>query len=127
MKFGCCLDLIDSLPPESTILNKDVFGSRIISPNGKVLTVRKNEKHALVCDRAAFDQFLFDRLHERGTQVYQPYKAVDVRRVENGIEVSIRSKQETRTLFTRILISAEGAGAKIANKMGMDIRIRRTM
>ena len=40
------LENIDSLPPDHTILNKNVFGSKIISPNGKILTVRKKEKHA---------------------------------------------------------------------------------
>ena len=57
------LEKLDCLPPEDIVLNPEVSGSRIISPNGKILTVNKSKKHALVCDRGAFDRFLMEKAY----------------------------------------------------------------
>lgn len=113
------LEYLDCLPPDQIIFNHNIDGSRIISPNGKILTVRKEQKHALVCDRAAFDKFLLDKALSKGADLYQPYRATDILRRDNSLELKLTSSEETVSLTSRIVISAEGIRANISNKIGL--------
>ena len=38
------LEYLDCIPPSDIIFNDNIVGSRIISPNGKILTVKKEKK-----------------------------------------------------------------------------------
>jgi geranylgeranyl reductase family protein len=114
------LDLLDSMPPESIIFNKEIYGSRIISPQGSVMTVRKDAPHALVSDRAAFDRFLLDRAVSLGATLYQPFRAIDVVRRNGVVETTItNSNGEKITLVSPLFISAEGIRATMAEKLGL--------
>ncbi len=114
------LELIDSMPPKELIFNADIYGSRIIAPNGKVMTVRKAHKHAIVSDRAAFDRFLMDRAVKSGTKLYQPYKAILASRNQTGIDLTIQSQEgEKITLSSKMIISAEGIRGTIATQLGL--------
>lgn len=112
---------LDALPPKEIIFNEDIYGSRIIAPNGKILTVRKSEKHALVCDRAAFDQFLVEKAINAGAQLFQPFKAINAQRKNGKILLNVRSNEgEIIELTAKILISAEGIRANIATQLGLN-------
>jgi len=114
------LEELDSMPPDQIIFNHKIFGSRIIAPNGKVMTVRKEEPHAIVCDRAAFDRFLLDRAIEHGATLYQPYRAMTATRTANGVKTHAKSRDgEEITLHSPLVISAEGIRAGIANQLGL--------
>jgi geranylgeranyl reductase family protein len=114
------LELIDSMPPKEIIFNENIYGSRIIAPNGKVMTVRKADKHAIVSDRAAFDRFLMDRAIKSGAKLYQPYKAILARRTSEGIDLTIQSQDgEKIVLSAKMIISAEGIRGTIANQLGL--------
>ena len=114
------LELIDSMPPKELIFNENIYGSRIIAPNGKVLTVRKAHKHAIVSDRAAFDRYLMERAISSGAKLYQPYKAILARRIPGGIDLTIQSQEgEKITLSSKMIISAEGIRGTIANQLGL--------
>ncbi|MFV2014147.1 MAG: NAD(P)/FAD-dependent oxidoreductase [Candidatus Heimdallarchaeota archaeon] len=113
------LEYLDCIPPDSIVLNDNIIGSRIIAPNGKILTVRKDKKHALVCDRAAFDRFLIDKAISTGTELFQPYRATDISRSDNSLQIKLRSSEETISLNSRVVISAEGIRANISNKIGL--------
>ena len=114
------LELIDSMPPKELIFNENIYGSRIIAPNGKVMTVRKPNKHALVSDRAAFDRYLMDRAVEHGAKLYQPFKAILASRNRYGVDLTIQSQDgEKITLTSKIIISAEGIRGTIANQLGL--------
>jgi len=114
------LDQLDSMPPDDIIFNHDIYGSRIIAPNGKEMTVRKSERHAIVCDRAAFDRFLLDRAVTEGAELYQPYRAMTATRTEDGVRTEARSRDGDRIeLNSHLLISAEGIRAGIAEQLGL--------
>ncbi|MDH5402961.1 MAG: NAD(P)/FAD-dependent oxidoreductase [Candidatus Heimdallarchaeota archaeon] len=114
------LERLDCMPPSDIIFNDDIYGSRIVSPNGKILTVKKPNKHAIVCDRAAFDRFLLDRAIQNGCEVFQPYRAVDATRKDGKVIVNIRNSDGDITqLTTSLLISAEGIRGEIATQLGI--------
>lgn len=114
------LEKLDSIPPDDIILNHDIFGSRIIAPNGKGMTVRKSEKHAMVCDRAAFDRFLLKRAKESGATIIQPFRAIKAKRLDGGVKINLRSRSgEYTSITSSMVISAEGIRATIAEQMGL--------
>jgi geranylgeranyl reductase family protein len=114
------LNLLDSMPPDDIVFNHDIYGSRIVAPNGKIMTVRKTEKHALVCDRAAYDRFLLDRALSNGTELFQPYRAMGANYVDDGVIVDILSRDgEQISLKSKMVISAEGVRAGIASQLGL--------
>lgn len=114
------LEAIDSMPPDNIIFNKEIYGSRIVAPNGKVLTVKKPEPHAIVADRAAFDRFVMNKAIQKGVDLFQPFRAVDAKREGGLVTVSIQSKDERMNLRAPMVISAEGIRAGIANKLGLE-------
>lgn len=114
------LEAIDSMPPKDLVFNYDVYGSQIIAPNGKILTVKKPEPHAIVCDRAAFDRFLLGRAVESGTTLFQPFRAMEAIRRQNSVEVKIRSSSgEQISLTGKMVVSAEGIRGNIAQQLGL--------
>ncbi|OLS23049.1 MAG: Digeranylgeranylglycerophospholipid reductase [Candidatus Heimdallarchaeota archaeon LC_2] len=113
------LEKLDCLPPKEIVLNPDVSGSRIISPNGKILTVNKSKRHALVCDRGAFDRFLLEKATNSGVDLYLPFKATQVKKNEKSIEIGIKSNTEQMWLEAPMVISAEGIRASITHQVGL--------
>lgn len=115
------LEKLDSMPPDDIIFNHSIYGSRIVAPNGKVMTVRKEEPHAIVCDRAAFDRFLLDRAIDEGVELYQPYRAMSAKRITGGVRTTaLQRGSEEITLDSSLLVSAEGIRAGIANQLGLE-------
>ncbi len=110
---------IDNMPPDDIIFNNKIYGSRIIAPNGKVLTVRKDKIHAIVCDRAAYDAYTMKKALDAGITLYQPYRAVTAVREDDRVNITIRSKDEELQISARMIISAEGIRATIANQLGL--------
>jgi digeranylgeranylglycerophospholipid reductase len=111
---------LDSVPPDEIVFNYDIYGSRLISPNGKTLTVKKKEKHALVCNRAAFDRYLLEKAQTNGAKLLSPFRVTKAEKINNGVSVFAESKSGEKKSFTcKILISAEGARATIAEQMGL--------
>lgn len=114
------LEAIDSMPPDDIIFNYDIYGSRLIAPNGKMLTVKKSEKHALVCNRAAFDQFVLKQAIQAGAELLQPFRVTEVERKDGIVLVKASSKAgESVEYYCKLLISAEGGRGVIANQMGL--------
>ncbi len=114
------LNQLNSMPPDDIIFNKNIYGANIVSPNGKIFSVRKSDPHAIVCDRAAFDKFLLNRAKDEGAKVYQPYKAMKAKRSNNMIYLDIRSKKgDTISLSSPLVISGEGIRGSIANQLGL--------
>ena len=114
------LEKIDSYPPDNIVFNYDIYGSRIISPNGKTLTVKKNYKHALVCDRAAYDRFLLERSVKVGVTLFQPFRATHVKRVNGSIYVTAsNSNHDQLELTCSLLISAEGVRGTMVSQLGL--------
>ncbi len=114
------LERLDSMPPPNIVFNPEIYGSRLVAPNGKTITVRKKERHALVCDRAKFDQFLIDKAIEEGAELLKPFRAFQAERSENKVFVKAKSKDgDTISLSSKIIISAEGIRGEIAKQLGL--------
>ncbi|MHA2403510.1 MAG: geranylgeranyl reductase family protein [Candidatus Kariarchaeaceae archaeon] len=114
------LEKLDCFPPKDIIFNKNIHGSRIIAPNGKMITVRKKKKHAIVCDRGAFDRFLISRAIDAGVLLYQPYRALQANRQNDLVTVNLRSTDgDQQSLTAPMIISAEGVRVSIAKQLGL--------
>lgn len=114
------LQNLDSMPPDGIVFNREIYGSRLIAPNGKMLTVKKSHKHALVADRAAFDRHLIGLAQKEGVDILQPFKVTKVTRVEGKMVVVSVSKSGERVETTAsIVIDAEGVRGEIARSLGL--------
>lgn len=114
------LEVLDSMPPKEIVFNFDIYGARLIAPNGKTLTVKKKERHALVCNRAEFDKFLIGRARGLGAEILQPYRAIDAKRNNESVVITAQDRSGDKiTVTSKILISAEGVRGEIASKMGL--------
>lgn len=113
------LEKLDSMPPANAIFNDAIYGSRLIAPNGKQLTVRKTAPHAIVSDRAAFDRFLLQKAQAAGAEILQPYRVVAVSHSKVGVTVTATHGNEKLQLSADVLISAEGKRGRIAQQMGL--------
>lgn len=114
------LEYLDAMPPDDIVFNHDIYGSRLIAPNGKMLTVKKRHRHALVADRGAYDRFLIDLARDSGAQLMQPFRVNDLKRKDGIVKVSASSKSgEKVEVNAKILIDAEGIRGEIARKLGM--------
>lgn len=99
--------------PEDVILNR-VIGANIYSKSYD-LTVSKDDYAALVIDRVAYDQFLFNRALDSGVEVYLASKVVDVD-VDGGI---IYFKDSSR-ITSKIIVGADGPDSLVSSKFGND-------
>ncbi len=116
------LEQLDSIPPSSMIFNDHIYGSRLIAPNGKTLTVRKNKKHAMVTDRAKFDQFLIERAKSEGAEILFPFRVREILRDNNSMRVFASNKSgESIEIETKMAIIAEGVRGKLARSLGFKL------
>ena len=102
--------------PKDIILNK-VKGANIYSKNCS-LTVSKDEEQALIIDRVALDQYLFNRADEFADS-YLSSKVVNVDTLEGKVEFHSDSKE--KSIRSKIIVGADGPLSLISSIMGNDL------
>ena len=102
--------------PDELILNK-VKGAFLHSKNHE-LSVSKEEDQALIIDRVALDQFLYNRAIENGVHSYLSSKVVSVDDVEG--KVSFQNESCEKTIKSRIIVGADGPLSIVSSTIGND-------
>ena len=104
--------------PEELILNK-VKGAILHSKN-HALSVSKEEDQALIIDRVALDQFLYNRAIENGVHSYLSSKVVSVDDVEG--KVSFQRESTEKTIKSKIIVGADGPLSIVSSAFGNDLK-----
>lgn len=102
--------------PEELILNK-VKGAYLHSKN-QSLSVSKEEDQALIIDRVALDQYLYNRAIESDADSYLSSKVVNVDTLE-GI-VDFHMEKEEKTIRSKVIVGADGPLSLVSSLIGND-------
>lgn len=100
--------------PEELILNK-VRGAFLHSRNHS-LTVSKEEDQALIIDRIALDEFLYNRAIENGADSYLSSKVVAIDDLEG--KVTFQNDSIEKTIRSKIIVGADGPLSIVSSAIG---------
>ena len=100
--------------PEELILNK-AKGAFLHSKNHS-LTVSKDEDQALIIDRVALDQFLYNRAIENGALSYLSSKVVSIDELEG--RVTFQNDSTEKTIKSKIIVGADGPLSIVSSAIG---------
>ncbi len=102
--------------PDELILNK-VKGAFLHSKNHE-LSVSKEEDQALIIDRVALDQFLYNRAIENGAHSYLSSKVVAIDDVEGT--VAFQNESAEKSIKSKIIVGADGPLSIVSSAFGND-------
>ena len=102
--------------PDELILNK-ARGAVLHSKNHS-LSVSKEEDQAIIIDRVALDQFLYNRAIENGVYSYLSSKVVTIDDVEG--KVSFQNESTEKSIRSKIIVGADGPLSIVSSAFGND-------
>ena len=102
--------------PDELILNK-AKGAVLHSKNHS-LSVSKEEDQAIIIDRVALDQFLYNRAIENGVDSYLSSKVLAIDDVEG--KVSFQNESTEKSIKSKIIVGADGPLSIVSSAFGND-------
>ena len=102
--------------PDELILNK-AKGAVLHSRNHS-LSVSKEEDQAIIIDRVALDQFLYNRAIKNGVDVYLSSKVLAIDDVEG--KVSFQNESTEKSIRSKIIVGADGPLSIVSSAFGND-------
>ena len=102
--------------PDELILNK-AKGAVLHSKNHS-LTVSKEEDQAIIIDRVALDQFIYNRAIENGVDAYLSSKVLAIDDVEG--KVSFQNESTEKSIISKIIVGADGPLSIVSSAFGND-------
>ncbi len=102
--------------PDELILNK-AKGAVLHSKNHS-LTVSKEEDQAIIIDRVALDQFLYNRSIENGVDSYLSSKVLAIDDLEG--KVSFKNESAEKSIKSKIIVGADGPLSIVSSAFGND-------
>ena len=102
--------------PDELILNK-VKGAHLHTKNHS-LTVSKDDYQALIIDRVAYDQYLYERAIENGVDSYLSSKAISIDDLEG--EVTFQNDSNEKTIKSKVIVGADGPLSMVSSHIGND-------
>ena len=102
--------------PDELILNK-AKGAVLHSKNHS-LTVSKEEDQAIIIDRVALDQFIYNRAIENGVDSYLSSKVLAIDDVEG--KVSFQNESTEKSIKSKIIVGADGPLSIVSSAFGND-------
>jgi digeranylgeranylglycerophospholipid reductase len=104
--------------PQKEIVQNKIYGAHIHSPNGSILTIGGNKVHALVIDRKCFDMKLAQAAQTAGADLLMGHKILSAKRLHDGIILFVKHNEHIKTLYSHLLIGADGSHSLIRNTFG---------
>ncbi len=111
-------------PPKRLVLN-GVRGATIFSPRGEKLTVERSNIQAYVVDRVSLDRYLVENATRNRSELLLGTRAKSIRRESTGASVIVETRGERKVrkefvLKSKLIVSGEGAQAKLTSNVGLD-------
>ncbi|AET64524.1 geranylgeranyl reductase family protein [Methanothrix harundinacea] len=98
---------------------RPVRGSKVVSPGGVQLTFRAPETKAWVVDRRIFDRALLAEAARSGADVMIASPVTGLLRGGGRSVLKVGRSSDQRKVEARVVVSAEGVGARIARRAGI--------
>ena len=102
--------------PDEFILNR-AKGAHVHTKNHS-LTVSKEDYQALIIDRVAYDQFLYNRAIENGADSHLSSKVVSIDDMEG--EVTFQKDSNEKVIRSKIIVGADGPLSLVSSAIGND-------
>jgi len=106
------------LSPGSFLI-RPLRGAKVVSPGGLQLAFKAPETKAWVVDRRIFDRALLAEAARAGAEVMMASPVTDLARSGGRSVLTVGRGPDRRKVEAKVVISAEGAGARIAKKAGI--------
>lgn len=113
IQFGYFEKLVGRPIPEDKLCANEIVNMNIITPDGKTY---QGKMKVLNFWRSTFDRWLNDLAVEEGAIFQDKTRIIDYDLVDGGYQVQLQSGVETREVFTRYLIAADGMTSKVRKK-----------
>jgi geranylgeranyl reductase family protein len=110
-------DLVD-FPMEAVFLHA-VRGAHVWSPGGHMLALDGGKTMAVATDRGEFDRQCVSSAARAGAEVRTGVKAIAAKRDADGVTVTLRDADGTRTERARVLVGADGVQSQVAKWFGL--------
>ncbi|MDF0592973.1 NAD(P)/FAD-dependent oxidoreductase [Methanotrichaceae archaeon M04Ac] len=106
------------LPPGSFLI-RPLRGAKVLSPGGLQSAFKAPETKAWVVDRRLFDRALLAEAARAGAEVMMASPVTDLVRGGGRSVLAVGRGPDRRKIEAKVVISAEGAGARIARRAGI--------
>jgi len=100
------------IKPSESFTQNTINGGRIFAPNGEYIEIKDSKPRAHVIDRCEFDQYLAQLAHDRGVEIITSTR---VEKLEEKYGSIVGLNTRNGDLESRVVIDAEGAGARLLN------------
>jgi geranylgeranyl reductase family protein len=94
--------------PQNNIVQNELFGAHIFSPDGTRLSFSSNNVHALAIERSRFDQELSDHAQQVGAQLFTNSKIISAIKKKEKIFFKVNNGKTIHPYTTSLLIGADG-------------------
>lgn len=113
------LGSLDLDPPDYVIQN-NVNGAKMYSPNGSKLTISRGHREALVVDRRDFDSWLAKRAENAGAKILRNTKALNAELSSKGNSTVYCRERGTRLeIQAKCILNAEGVSCRFSEAVGL--------
>jgi geranylgeranyl reductase family protein len=111
------LRVFDILGERKAVINK-IYGAKVHSPTGKVLTINQKEPKACVIDRTEFDRSLVQKAVDAGTHLHLASKVTSATRKDNKVQIEVKKEGKLADFSSDLIIGCDGVGSKVARSFG---------
>jgi geranylgeranyl reductase family protein len=96
---------------KTKVTQNRIYGARIYSPSGNVLTIGGDRVHALVINRSLFDEEIINSAKNSDAEIYLESRIIGGEKRNNAIKLDISQKKKTNQINCSILIGADGSSS----------------
>ena len=97
----------------------EIYGAKVVAPNGKEIIIRNENTSGWVLERKYFDKWLGELAVDKGAKIYSYHRVFDAKKDENGVTLMVMDESgKVKEVRAKMVISAEGMEALTARKLG---------
>ena len=117
IQFGYFEKLVGRPIPKAKLCSNEIYNMHIITPGGRIY---QGKMKVLNFWRSTFDRWLNDLAVEEGAVFQDKTRLVDFEQVKDGFQLELQAGSETREVFTRYLVAADGMSSRVRKKLRPD-------
>jgi len=117
IQFSYFEKLVGRPIPREKLCTNEIFNINIITPDDKTVNAKMKVYNFW---RSTFDRWLNDLAVEEGAIFQDQTRMIDFEEVKDGIRIQVQIGTESREIFTRYLVAADGMSSKIRKTLHPD-------
>jgi flavin-dependent dehydrogenase len=114
IQFAYFEKLVGRPIPKEALCTNELFNMNIITPDGKTY---QGKMKVLNFWRSTFDRWLNDLAIEEGAVFEDKTRMINFEQVNGGYQIRLQSGTESREVFTKYLIAADGMSSRVRKKL----------